>query len=154
MSDPNQDPFDSLGFGIVAYLRMIKNMMLMFFIFSLLIIPAVYLYASKDGLKGLNNYSKAQFSLGNFGFSKDMCFSMFLDVGPPISFSCPEGAKMTSVNEFGLIPGDYDRKAYCGKSTDDAKVSQCDKYLKRTDFSADFTRLCQGQEACTQSLQL
>lgn len=67
-----------MGFGIVAYLRMIKTMMLMFFIFTLLSIPAVYMYASNDGLVGLNNYFKARYSLGNIGFSGDFCRSTYL----------------------------------------------------------------------------
>jgi len=71
--EDEEDPFNSLGFGVVEFLRMIKHMMWLFLLFSVLMIPAIYIYAKNDGLVGLSNYSQARFTVGNFGFSTDNC---------------------------------------------------------------------------------
>ena len=76
----NKDPFNSMGFGIVAFLRMIKHMMWMFLLFTLLIIPAVIIFYKNDGMQGLTNYSLARFTAGNFGFSADNCRSLYLGI--------------------------------------------------------------------------
>ena len=62
---------------------MIKMMMYMFLFFSILMIPAVFIYSSNNGLEGLNNYFKARYSLGNIGFSGDICRSMYLGLDKP-----------------------------------------------------------------------
>jgi hypothetical protein len=114
MVEENEDPFNSLGFGVVAYLRMVKNLMIMFLLFSILIIPAIYLFVTNDGLTGLNNYSKAQFSLGNLGFSRDVCRSVYLGLNKPQSFQCQEGT-ITKLNNYGLLASDFTgEKDFCG----------------------------------------
>jgi hypothetical protein len=103
---------------------MIKTMMAIFFVFSILVTPAIYLYASNNGLEGLSNYSKAQFSLGNIGYSVDMCRSMYLGLEKPQTFACREGS-IAKLNSFGLIPLEFERKDFCGKSTDQQKINDC-----------------------------
>ena len=92
---------------------MLKVMMLMFFLFSLLMIPAIVLYGTNNGLRDLSNFSKARFSLGNFGFSGDICRSMYLGVNREQIFSCKEG-RISELANYGLIPTDYRGKDYCG----------------------------------------
>ena len=69
-----------MGFGVVAFLRMIKYMMWMFLLFTFLMVPAVYLYNKNDGMQGLSNYSKARFTVGNIGFSADNCKTLYLGI--------------------------------------------------------------------------
>lgn len=70
---------------------MIKMMILLFALFSLLSVPALAIYASHDGLEGLQNYARARFSLGNLGFSGAICQSMFVGVALkyPQQVVCP-----------------------------------------------------------------
>jgi hypothetical protein len=70
-----------MGFGMVAYFRMLSSFIAVFLIFSILSIPAICIYSSHEGMVGLTNYAKARFSLGNMGFSTNICTSMFLGVG-------------------------------------------------------------------------
>jgi hypothetical protein len=77
-------------------------MMWMFLLFSLLMIPGMYLYSKNDGMVGLSNYSKAKYTVGNIGFSADNCQSMYLGIDKPQNFSCREGSMKLSY--FGLIP--------------------------------------------------
>jgi hypothetical protein len=112
---------------------MIKYMFFMFLLFSILSIPAIVMYARENGLKGLNNYSKTQFSLGNFGFSKDVCYSMYLKLGLPVSLSCPDG-EISQLHNFGFIPSDSDDKDYCGSNLEDSKVKGCNTYLSKDQF--------------------
>jgi hypothetical protein len=65
----NEDPYLIIGFGMVAYFKMLKSLILMFIIFTLLSIPAICIYTHHNGQKDLVNYSKSRYTLGNLGFS-------------------------------------------------------------------------------------
>ena len=104
---------------------MLKTMILMFFIFTLLMTPAIILYSSNDGLFGLSNYSKAKYSLGNLGFSGDSCRSTYVAIDKEQTFSCREG-RISEVKNFGLIPNDSkNNKDYCGNSKELEEVNNC-----------------------------
>ena len=70
-----------LGFGMIAYFRMLSYFIAIFLLFSILSIPSIVIYSSYDGLDDLSNYSKARFSLGNIGYSGSVCMSMYIGVG-------------------------------------------------------------------------
>lgn len=53
MNQGSEDPYLNLGFGIVAYFRMIRTMIVLFLIFTILQIPALVIYSNHDGLEGL-----------------------------------------------------------------------------------------------------
>jgi len=126
---------------------MIKIMFFMFLAFSLLSIPSIALYFKEDGLAGLNNYSKARFSLGNFGFAKDVCYSMYLKLNFDTTLSCPDGY-ISQLNNAGFIPSTYDRKDYCGSNNAEPQVSQCNSHFMNDKLTADFNARCVGHEAC------
>ena len=70
-----------MGFGMIAYFRMIRMMIGLFMLFTLLSIPAIAIYSKYDGISGLSNYSRAKYSLGNMGFSSANCQSIQILVG-------------------------------------------------------------------------
>jgi len=72
-----EDPYLMLGFGMVAYFSMLKALILMFSLFTLLVLPVISIYGSYDGLSSGNNYSKTKYSLGNMGFSEHICKHIF-----------------------------------------------------------------------------
>lgn len=108
---------------------MIKTMMAMFFFFSILSIPAIYMYSSNNGLEGLNNYYKARYSVGNFGFSGDFCRSSYVGLNKAQTFTCSEG-RISKLNNFGIIPTSFSGKAYCGFTQDEPKINACNAYIK------------------------
>jgi hypothetical protein len=54
--------------------------MLAFLIFTVIIIPVLFIYGSNNGLEGLSNYTTARFTLGNLGFSNDACRSTYVGI--------------------------------------------------------------------------
>lgn len=69
----DENPYLSLGFGMVAYYTMLRTLIYMFIVFTFLMIPVITTYASYDGLSKGNNYSKTKYSLGNMGFTEHIC---------------------------------------------------------------------------------
>ena len=69
----NEDPFLSLGFGMVAYYTMLRTLIYMFIVFTFLMIPVITTYGSYTGLSSGSNYSKTKYSLGNMGFTEHIC---------------------------------------------------------------------------------
>jgi hypothetical protein len=67
--DTDEDPFNFLGFGMVAYRDLMLVMILLFTVISILMIPAMYMYSSHT------TYSKgySKLSLGNLGYSSTQC---------------------------------------------------------------------------------
>lgn len=86
-----EDPYLSLGFGMVAYFSMLKALIFMFSIFTLFMIPIISIYAGYDGLASGNNYSKTKFSLGNMGFSEHICKHIFVGIDGNYQFACRTG---------------------------------------------------------------
>lgn len=63
------DPFNFLGFGLVAYRDLMFAMIVLFSILSLLMAPAMYIYSRYDSVdSGL-----ARYSIGNIGYSSSKC---------------------------------------------------------------------------------
>jgi len=54
---------------MTAYLGLVEKMMRMFCVLSLIMLPAIIIYARTDALMSFRNYDKARFSMGNLGFS-------------------------------------------------------------------------------------
>jgi hypothetical protein len=75
-----EDPYLTLGFGMVAYFSMLKALILMFSIFTLLVLPVISIYGSYTGLESGDNYAKSKYSLGNMGFSEHICKHIFTSI--------------------------------------------------------------------------
>lgn len=48
-----------LGYGMIAYFKMLRSLIIMFFIFTLLSLPSLIIYSSNEGLFGSKDYTKA-----------------------------------------------------------------------------------------------
>jgi hypothetical protein len=70
---------------------MLVSFIAIFVLFTLISIPAICIFSSYDGLEGLSNYSKAKYSIGNMGFSENICVSMYLGVGQEHAIQCKVG---------------------------------------------------------------
>jgi hypothetical protein len=65
--DSKEDPFNFLGFGMVAYRDIMLILFFLFTFFTILTIPIMVMYKSGKGISLPQGY--ASFSLGNLGYS-------------------------------------------------------------------------------------
>ena len=69
-----EDPYISLGYGIHAYLQIMKDLILMMSIITLLAIPLLVFYSKFDALYNDDvSYSLNQYTLGNLGGANTVC---------------------------------------------------------------------------------
>lgn len=86
-SDPeSEDPYLQLGFGMCAYFNLLRTFIFVFLLLSVLSVPALVIYSSHDGMKGLRNYERSQFSVGNIGFADSVCNNYYIGITSPITF--------------------------------------------------------------------
>jgi len=86
----NDDPINALGYGIVAYLRILYNVFCLFAIFSVMFVPTIRFYSEgKDNdvkiFKGYEGYM-----ISNLGQSSVQCEYIPVSVGK-ITLQCPFG---------------------------------------------------------------
>lgn len=98
------ETFQSFGHGIQSYFKMLENFICMFFIFSIIVSPLIYLNLSKDVhghdiLLGL--------SIGSLGHSEPICLQKYLSISDNIIFECNKG-KLSELFAFGLMPNPDD----------------------------------------------
>ena len=73
-----EDPYNELGFGFKAWFNMLWTFIILFSLFTIIMLPALFIYGRTDGLYVESNAaktSKAKYSLGNLGFSGSTCIS-------------------------------------------------------------------------------
>jgi len=87
------EPLAGLGFGIVAYIDMLWTLILVFLLFSILLIPTLISFRDGSGYKAigqrLSSYEVG--TIGNMGYSSVQCTGMPLEIGS-INLFCPFGA--------------------------------------------------------------
>jgi hypothetical protein len=94
------DPFNLLGFGMVAYKDLMMTSIILFSVLSVLMAPAIFYYKSFNGIQ--EPKSLVQYSLGNMGYSTMQCLSVPFDLGK-IPLFCPYGA-INEVRHIGINP--------------------------------------------------
>jgi len=103
------------------------------------------LFYNGKGLEGLRNYTNVQFTLGNFGFSKTVCSSNYIELDGDVTVSCQTGY-IQSLLYAGIIPTDSADAlgyAYCGNSEDMSDISACTaSSFNSTYFESDFAETC------------
>ena len=76
-----EDPYNELGFGFKAWFNMLWTFILLFSLFTIIMLPALFIYGRTDGLYVESNAAKtslAKYSLGNLGFSGATCISQYV----------------------------------------------------------------------------
>jgi hypothetical protein len=140
--DAKGDVYAKLGFGFEAYFRMIKCYLGLFVAFSLMALPAMYIYQSQDGLKGSRVPSNAKYSLGNMGFSESVVINQWAEIPNNRTLECATG-EMLQLNSWGVIPASsppvQDQSAFVGTQAEAATegytniVACSEQFLDRTD---------------------
>jgi hypothetical protein len=87
--EENADPLLDFGVGIISYRTLLRQLIILFLVISILIIPCVLLYHDNSEL--MTHASKlSQWSLGNMGFMKTHCEFASLNL-QKIVLTCPYG---------------------------------------------------------------
>ncbi|CDW86701.1 UNKNOWN [Stylonychia lemnae] len=143
-----QDPFNFLGFGMVAYRDLMLILFMLFTLLSLLMFPAMYYYSKSDGYGG---YQKGydQYSLGNMGYSNINCQTVPFEV-KKINMFCQFGT-ITKIKSIGINPSTIKSRDVCAniqenkvctdiisKEFDDKIRLQVEK-VQKTDFETTYT---------------
>ena len=86
------EPLAQLGVGIVTYIHILWTLCMVFFVFSILLLPSMNHYSGGVGYKGDNPefIQYEQGFLGNMGYSSVQCSSVEIDVGK-LNINCPYG---------------------------------------------------------------
>ena len=130
-----ENPYNELGFGFTAYFNMLRTFIGLFLLFTVIMLPALYIYGRTDGLLIASNSKteKAKYSLGNLGFSGSTCISQYVELSlGPREIVCLQGT-LGEMYSYGILPSNFvndankdqptndkvhfeDGYAFCGKS--------------------------------------
>ena len=95
-------PLAPLGFGIVAYDHILWTLIVMFALFSLMLLPSIRFFQAGTGYASVNpkvqQYEKS--SLGNLGYSSVQCANIPVSVGR-LNMQCPFGT-IGQVLDYGV----------------------------------------------------
>jgi len=95
-----ENPLARLGFGIVAYIDILWTLIVVFGIFSILLLPTLHYYQAGTGYKLVSNTTYETATLGNLGYSSVQCKSMPIEIGT-LQMQCPYGV-IGEVLDYGV----------------------------------------------------
>lgn len=108
----DEDPFNFLGFGLVAYRDLILIMFGLFAVLTLLMVPAMVTYKSYNAIDPKDKtVGYSRMSLGNLGYSSTQCQMVPVDLGK-IAMFCPYGT-ISTITYLGVNPGNMAERGVC-----------------------------------------
>jgi len=96
------DPFQTYGFGLVAYRSTIKKLGWVFALFSIIALPIILTYNSGDALSGGHASKYGWSTIGNLGYNTVQCKNSIMAMGI-YQLQCPYGT-MEDLKDFGVNP--------------------------------------------------
>lgn len=158
------EPFLQLGYGVNSYFDILKMIGFLFFLISLAMIPAMYIY-SHNTMIGLKHeltgfkFATQQFTLGNMGGADTTCQSASVDRGN-MKLSCTNGesAVMDSNSfTFGVISNKVGDSTFCTNTPIKEKFNAmrdaptfdlCTDSLNKDFLRGRFEKQCHGKGKC------
>ena len=150
----NEDPFLSLGFGLMSYRKTLYSLMILFFIMSGVTNPILETYKSGIGINANTTTSKyGIYSLGNLGYSSLQCNPVPFGMGKLV-LTCPYGSISGIVpNGLGInAKGSTTMDACLVSNATDIDNKSCSDQLDKDMFMKDFDKNCVGYESCSFTL--
>ena len=116
----------------MAYLDLIKSLILSFALISVVMLPTMIIYGSKDGFRGKIDSSRYFYTIptiGNLGAFESQCHYQQVeyrdeDHENTLSFECERG-QLSELTFSGLIPRNSINRNYCGDPNDMSEIDQC-----------------------------
>jgi hypothetical protein len=96
--------FDQYGSGIKAYFKFLRTLIGVYLVLSLMVAPIGYIYASHEGLYGMENYWITRFSMGNLGFAETLCYNQLYQFKGNKQIRCRTGVLAQELTFSGLLP--------------------------------------------------
>ena len=161
------DPFNDYGYGFIAYFKLLKNLLVVYFLISLMMWYVMWNHAFGNAIENKKSglIAKANaYSLGNLGFSKHKCYNQYLGLKTEgQTLSCSKG-KIGGILFKGVIPANsahkhneppfYDLNGqpiyndFCGNSTILKLEDRCEHDIFEEMFSKTFNENCFGKSDC------
>lgn len=115
-----EDPFNFLGFGLVAYRDLMLILFMLFVVLTALMTPAMVFYSKYDAYSPTYaGYSK--YSLGNLGYASTQCQISPFDLGK-ITMFCPYGS-IKEIKYVGVNPSSIKERDVCADNADNKVCS-------------------------------
>lgn len=109
--EQKEDPFNFLGFGMVAYRDLMLTLIWLFIVLSVIMLPAAFIYKGYDAINSPPHSVLSKYSLGNLGYSSTQCARIPYD-SKKITLSCQYG-KVRQIAHIGIIPGGLSDRDSC-----------------------------------------
>lgn len=143
-----EDPFLKLGVGIVMYRKLLRSLVILFFVLSLMTWPVLSIY-KKGGAYGDMVFSSkyAEYSLGNMGFESQQCAFTPLTMSK-LYLHCEYGSiTSVSTNGYGINTFDQQIRDACVKKPE-FHNEHCSGMLNDDYIHNQFTEYCKGKSTC------
>lgn len=107
--EPNGDPFNFLGFGMVAYRDLLTTLIMLFALLSVFMTPAIAFYRKGGAIPNPVGYMS--YTLGNMGYSHTQCQSYPFEINK-ITMFCSFGT-ISEIFYLGINPSGMKDKDAC-----------------------------------------
>lgn len=109
------DPFNGFGFGIIAYFKMLRFLLVTYAILTVCAGYIIHIYWQGDTIKAHDKKSFfAIFTVGNLGFTQTECTIWFQGLEKEQKLECSRGT-ISSIKHKGIIPGNRNMKFKSGE---------------------------------------
>ena len=150
------DPFNGFGFGIIAYFKMLRFLLVTYAVLTVLAGYIIHIYWSGDTIKAHDKKSFfAIFTVGNLGFTQTECTIWFQGLEKEQKLECSRGT-ISSIKHMGIVPnhngmvfknGERVPMDFCGSPDMLNDDDDCSKNIQ-PEFTNKYNRDCKGKESC------
>jgi len=120
-----QDPFNTLGFGLIAYRNTLFSLFITFLLCSIITYPVLQAFRAGTGYNEDKDTKYGRDSIGNLGYSSVQCSSIPYDMNQ-MTLTCPYGV-MTGIvkNGVGINTPDLEIRDSCLVNDEKFHNKQC-----------------------------
>lgn len=150
------DPFNGFGFGIIAYFKMLRFLLVTYAILTVIAGGIIAMYYNGHTIEGSDKKSMmAQFTLGNLGFTSSFCTLWYQSLDKERTLECTRG-RLSKIVQKGIVPdktglvfraGGRVPLDYCGASSKLLPEDDCSSYIL-ADFETKYNADCLGKRTC------
>lgn len=144
------DPFNSFGFGFIAYFKLLRYLIACFTVISLLALVNISIFSKAASFVGERNAIVASTTMGNLGYTQSLCIVQYINLESPQKLSCDRGT-ISSIVFNGIIPFPASTFAddtivnndFCGNPIKFRPEEDCSAYIT-AEFSTIYDADCKG----------
>ncbi|CDW85661.1 UNKNOWN [Stylonychia lemnae] len=111
--DMKDDPFNFLGFGMVAYRDLMLTLVILFTFLTIVMTPVMVIYSKHTAIQQPKSWTNL--SLGNLGYTSSQCQRIPFDL-KKVTMFCPFGL-ITDIHYLGINPDGITDRDSCIKTS-------------------------------------